>query len=127
MATQPHSQRGPGAALSKSILVVDDDHEVREAISLALMDEGYSIQEASNGADAIAHLENSADPPLVILLDLLMPVMNGEEFRCNQQHHGLWPAVPVVVMSAHPNIAETAAQIDAAAYLPKPLDLDALL
>jgi len=66
-------------------------------------------------------------PPSVILMDLMMPVMNGWEFRAEQQRDPLLSKIPVVVVSARENITEDALQVSASGYLKKPFLLQDLL
>jgi CheY-like chemotaxis protein len=112
---------------SQDILLVEDDVDVRESICEALRDEGYSVVAAANGADALAQLEHHRDvPPGLILLDLMMPVMNGVEFLDRYAADPSLPDVPVVVMSANP-AASGQLRTDVLLYLRKPIDLDRLL
>lgn len=109
---------------SRPVLVVEDDDSVRNFISLALEDEGYPVVTAPNGAAALDLVREVA--PRVILLDMRMPVMDGWAFaRAYRAAPG--PHAPIVVLTAARDTAERAAQIDAAAYLAKPFDLDDLL
>ena len=114
------SQAGAG------ILIVEDDFDVRDMLSLVLQNEGYSVATAANGREAIEYLRGGAAPCL-ILLDLMMPVMNGWEFRTVQQQDPSLSPIPVVVLSADGRIQEKAASIDAASYLKKPIEFDLLL
>lgn len=108
------------------ILVVEDDTDVREALSDALRDEGYPVQEAAHGQAALQCLEAGALPAL-ILLDLAMPVMNGTEFRLRQLADPRLAAIPTVVLSASANIAERVAGLQVEHLVPKPVDLDVVL
>ena len=84
------------------ILVVDDDADVREGITIALADEGYEVVQAKNGADALAVLERlgSAGAPSIILLDMTMPVMDGATFRARQLADARIAPIPVIFCSA---------------------------
>jgi CheY-like chemotaxis protein len=101
--------------------LVDDDPDIRESMSMVLQAEGYVVETAANGAEALEKLRVSPTPSLV-LLDLMMPVMNGWRFL--ELVNGGRPAdFPVVVVSAGvPPKPE-----NAVSYLRKPVDLDALL
>lgn len=106
-----------------SILVVDDDEEVREGLCDALMDEGYRVTTAANALDAIRGVARSARPDL-ILMDLCMPVMDGYEFLEQRVTDDVLSEIPVIVVSASTGkrIAQPGVEI-----LKKPVDLDALL
>jgi CheY-like chemotaxis protein len=110
----------------KSILVVEDDAATREAVTLVLEDEGYAVTAVANGREALLHLRQAA-PPNLILLDLMMPVMNGWEFRQQQAQDPALQSIPVVVISADASVPQKAAALGATDYLIKPIDLDQLL
>jgi CheY-like chemotaxis protein len=82
------------------ILVVDDDADFRSAITTVLEDEGYSVLTAVDGQDALKRLRHGARP-CVIILDLMMPIMDGPAFLDAQQASSELATIPVVVMSAH--------------------------
>ena len=107
----------------RTILIVEDDQGLRDMLKVALSLEGANVVTAANGAAAlnvaIAHL------PDLIVLDLMMPVMSGEDFRRAQLANAAIAHIPVVIVSAHPQIAVIAERIAAAGYRPKPLDIDA--
>lgn len=110
------------------ILVVDDDEAIREFVSLALSDEGYVIQTAQDGADALA-LADQAQPSL-ILLDMRMPVMDGWAFVSSYRaapKQGTVGTAPIVIMSAATDASAYAKQVKADAYLAKPFDIDQLI
>ena len=81
------------------LLVVDDDHDVREVVAQVLEDEGWAVESASDGVFAVEHLDRST-PPGLILLDLMMPRMNGwevlEAISARPGLHG----VPIVILTA---------------------------
>ncbi len=107
-------------ARRRTVLVVDDDELVREALSLALELEGYDTVRAADGIDALLALRTGARPD-VILLDLEMPVMPGWEFRERQLADPALADIPVVVVSS------SLRQVSADRRLRKPFDLDVLL
>jgi DNA-binding response OmpR family regulator len=110
------------------ILLIEDDRDVREAIAEVLEQEGYAVAVAKNGMDALELLGVEARPlPAVILLDLMMPVMDGWQFSALQQKNARWASIPVVILSADSHVGEKAESLHAAAYLRKPIDLDQLL
>ena len=106
------------------ILGVDDDEGIRELIAMALSDEGYTVQLACHGAEALALVEQ--DPPDLILLDMRMPVMDGWEFAwALREIRGT--QVPIVALTAGCDGANLADQIAAAGLVAKPFELDHLL
>ncbi|MCL6649377.1 MAG: response regulator [Chloroflexi bacterium] len=109
----------------RRILVVEDDPTVCLVLRDALEDEGYTIRVARNGTQALAALEEWQ--PDVIVLDLLLPAVNGREFRTQQLVHPEHARVPVVLLSAVQDLPVEAARLGAAAALAKPFDLDELL
>jgi CheY-like chemotaxis protein len=113
-------------AIRASVLVVDDDADIRETISLVLQDEGYGVACVANGAEALVYLRSHPHPSL-ILLDLMMPVMDGIEFRAEQRRDPELAPIPVVVISASGNMREKSSQLAAAALIQKPIALDTLL
>jgi DNA-binding response OmpR family regulator len=105
------------------VLIVEDDPDLREMMAQLLSLEGFCAETAANGRDALEYLSRG-DIPEVILLDLMMPVMDGWEFRRQQQRDPALAGLPVVVLSALD--ASRGANLGAA-YLKKPLDFDRLL
>lgn len=103
------------------VLIVDDDGDVRSVLSELLTDEGYSVVTAENGAAALRLLK-SGERPCVILLDLMMPVMDGWELAAALRSEPELSGIPWVVISA----AYEARPMDAR-FLAKPIDLDSLL
>lgn len=109
---------------STSILIVDDDATIREVLSLALADEGYTTITASDGSVALAQV--ASQPPALILLDLRMPIMDGWAFaRAYRQMPP--PHAPIIVLTAARDAAAYAADIAPTAVLPKPFNLDELI
>ncbi len=106
------------------VLVVDDDISISAVLAEFLEEEGYAVEVAKNGLDALAQLRNGLRPCL-ILLDWKMPVMGGAQFRVEQQQDDELAAIPVAVISAH--ITQDATEhVDADAILPKPFTLGEL-
>lgn len=112
----------------EGVFVVEDNADILLAITQVLEDEGYTVRAAANGRDALAMLR-AADIPLprVILLDLMMPVMDGWAFRAEQLADPTLADIPVIVLTADGNAAEKAAQLACAGGLRKPVDLLTLL
>src|ERR687886_537552 len=115
----------PFMPTSKRVLVVDDDDGVRTAVADVLELEGYEVITASNGVEALEQVRTAR--PDAVVLDLMMPVMDGWTFMeaCRQEE--LCDGTPVLVMSAYRNLAETAASLGANACIAKPFDLEVLL
>jgi CheY-like chemotaxis protein len=106
------------------VLVVDDDPDILDAICDILEGEGYRVARARHGAEALERVE--AEQPAIILLDLMMPVMDGVTFAQALKERPERGRIPIVVISADGN-PQRAASIGAAGYLAKPFDIDALL
>ena len=113
--------RGPGP-----ILVVEDDPALREALTLILEREGHTVVAAAEGQKALDILRGPSRPSLV-LLDLMLPVMDGFEFRVQQRQDPRVADVPVIVLSAGGDLERKTAGMTAAACLHKPIDIDELL
>ena len=110
-----------------TILVVEDDPGIRQLLAVFLEHNGYRAISVPNGLEALTYLHNSLDVPQFILLDLMMPVMDGAEFRRAQQEDPRLAPIAVAVMSAAENIQAQAPTLTADAYIPKPIDFDVLL
>ncbi len=114
------------------VLIVEDDSDLRQAICQILEEEGYSVRSAADGAEALAALEREAQPCL-ILLDLMMPGMNGWEFLEKKNVDARFVAYPVVVVSAYLDRPPAGLPAFAAPHLRvegvirKPLDLNELV
>jgi CheY-like chemotaxis protein len=113
-------------APGKSILIVEDDADLREALSAVLRDEGYFVAMAADGREALDRLRRQWRPSL-ILLDLTMPVMNGWQFRAEQRRDPALSGIPVVVLSAGEHLAEQMVPLGIKDYVRKPIALDHLL
>jgi CheY-like chemotaxis protein len=107
------------------VLIVEDDADLREMMAQLLFLEGFRSATVSNGREALAYLHDGTERPEVILLDLMMPVMDGWEFRRLQQADPAVADVPVIVLSALD--ASRASDVNAEAFLKKPLDFDRLI
>jgi CheY-like chemotaxis protein len=109
-----------------TILLVEDDLDVREALAETLRDEGYEVECAADGEQALGYLRAGGRPGL-ILLDLMMPRMSGSEFRMVQKIDPLLSHLPVVLLSADGRMEEKARALETAGAIRKPIDLDVLL
>lgn len=110
----------------RNILIVEDDDDLREAMSLILQSAGYRVVEAQDGAEALDRLRSSGSFCL-ILLDLFMPVMNGWDFRAAQLSEPSFAGVPIVVISADEGSPIAAAGLGAVDSMVKPIDFGRLL
>jgi len=115
----------PAAAAHCPVLIVEDDADLREMMAQLLTLEGFQAATVANGREALEYLHSSEHKPDVILLDLMMPVMDGWEFRRKQQSDPHVADVPVIVLSALDQ--SRASDVAADAFLKKPLDFDRLL
>ena len=110
---------------AETILVVDDDPDILEALSEILETEGFSIRRARNGQEALDRLREGS--PALILLDLMMPVMDGWEFSKRMKQLKEHAKTPIIVLSADRNVAAKARDIGAVGHLAKPFELVHLL
>jgi CheY-like chemotaxis protein len=106
------------------VLIVEDDNDVREFMGILLQSQGYETSVAANGAEALQRLEEHR--PCVILLDVMMPVMDGWEFRMRQLADPALADIPVVCLTAMYDPAEVVSRLRVRC-LPKPVDLPVLL
>lgn len=106
------------------ILVIEDDHAIRQVLTQILGDDGCHVQCAVHGQDALEYLDQAAQLPQLILLDLMMPTMDGFTFRSHQRQHPRLRDIPVVLLSAITiNLdPRQCAALDAVAFLAKPID-----
>jgi CheY-like chemotaxis protein len=109
------------------VLVVEDDDHIRDAIAEILSEHGFSVQTAANGCEAIDVLRGANERPQLILLDLMMPVMDGWAFRTAQLADPSLSSIPVVILSAVRDLRRHGGALRAADVLPKPLDVPRLL
>jgi CheY-like chemotaxis protein len=108
-----------------AILVVEDDRETQDVLRVALTADGYLVSLAATGRDGIDHLR-SHDETCVILLDLMLPDMDGSQFRAIQRRDRSLAWIPVIVMSGALDVDIRARTMMAQGVLNKPFDLDAL-
>jgi CheY-like chemotaxis protein len=104
------------------ILVVDDDPDIRDSLKEVLEDEGYTVNSVANGREALEYLRGG-QRPCVILLDLMMPVMDGWQFRREQKQDPTIAGIPLIVITA---TGKRPVLIDADELVMKPLDLGRL-
>jgi CheY-like chemotaxis protein len=107
------------------VLIVDDDADLLTSVSLVLEDRGNEVSSACNGRDALQWLQQTSTQPDLILLDLMMPVMDGWAFRRAQCDHPTFRSIPVVVFTAVGNI-QNRADLGDVRILHKPFDVEDL-
>jgi CheY-like chemotaxis protein len=105
------------------VLLVEDDGDLRDAMADTLEESGYSVAAVSNGLECLEWLREADRPPSLILLDLMMPVMDGWQFRVEQLKDPKLAAIPVVILSAMASPAVN----DNVEHLKKPVKLQPLL
>jgi CheY-like chemotaxis protein len=110
-----------------TVLIVDDEPGIRTMLAELLEDEGYTSTTAVDGADALAQLMACPERPALILLDVMMPRMNGWELLNALQQHAALNAIPVVILSAQVVRPQSVATNNVVAHLTKPIDLEHLL
>lgn len=111
---------------SKRIFVIEDDLHIRESLKEVLEIEGFNVFSAVNGQDALDKLRGGEKADL-ILLDLMMPVKDGFQFRAEQEMDPNISNIPVIIMSANGKLAAKKELGSVKGYLKKPINLDALL
>jgi len=107
--------------MAHTVLVVDDDADIRESLRMALECEGFDVRTAANGVQAVANME--AERPCFVILDLMMPVMDGWEVAERMHMEERLASIPVCVVTATPEWAPT----DSECVMQKPIDLRRLL
>src|SRR5260221_9192983 len=86
-------------AVAEEIVVVEDEEEAREVLLQILQFEGFQVRGFGNGADALAYLQSGAAPCLIVL-DIVMPVMDGRKFRAAVMENPTWARIPTVIVTA---------------------------
>jgi two-component system response regulator MprA len=109
------------------ILVVDDDQDIRETMMEILEESGFDVSGASDGRQALQLLSTDRPAPDLILLDLMMPNMNGFQFREEQLKNPAHASIPVAVLTADGGAREKSEKINASGFLRKPLKIQPLL
>lgn len=109
----------------KTIVIIDDDEDMRSTLADVLAEEGYAVRCFANGAEALRHLKHHHRDASLILLDLEMPVMDGWTFRREQERDRRLKRIPVIAMSASADLGVP--NPHAAAMFSKPMDVDELV
>lgn len=110
---------------SAPILIVDDDLDIRELLAEALEDLGFAAVTAANGLEAAKLIRSMETPPSIILLDLMMPVMDGYEFLQERSRDPLLAAVPVAIITAGHGVDPD--RLGKTTIIPKPIDVPLLV
>jgi two-component system response regulator MprA len=109
------------------VLIIEDDHDIRDALEQVFVDEGYEVDCAEDGVEGLAKLRASGPKPAVIVLDLWMPRMDGLAFRRAQLGFDEMADIPVVVVTAGGVAPQEAAALGLSYVLLKPVDLSIVL
>ncbi|HTV21951.1 MAG TPA: response regulator transcription factor [Polyangiaceae bacterium] len=112
---------------SAHILVVEDDADIRESVVEILEDEGHTVTAAADGREALDQLLSASPRPDLILLDLMMPVMSGYQFREEQLKVPSLASIPVLIVTADVNARAKVDSLKAAGFVQKPLKIQPLL
>lgn len=115
------------AAAAKHILIVEDDEDIRDSLVELLEEHGYPTSGVSHGGHALDSLRASQERPCLIVLDLMMPVMDGREFRETQLKNPELAKIPVIVMSAYRDLDALIPELEPVGVLKKPLRVQELL
>lgn len=113
--------------MTTSVLLVDDDPDIRELIATLLAARGYEVTTASNGLEALESLRRASMLPALILLDVMMPKMDGWAFRAAQVRNERLAAIPVVLLSASSDVDQLALERGMTGSVRKPFGLKELL
>ncbi len=113
---------------NKRILIVEDADDLRAIMGELLEEEGYEVIGAENGREALDRLASTEPLPRLILLDLMMPQMDGYEFRAEQRKHPRLSAIPVLLMTARGELDARADELGVSGCLKKPFkDIETIL
>lgn len=112
-----------GQRAVKPVLIVEDDKSIRDALQELLESEGYPVISATNGSKALTFLRAAEVLPRIILLNLMMPVMNGIQFRAEQEQDARLGAIPVILMTADRQIESKRMKIGARGFVRKPFEI----
>jgi CheY-like chemotaxis protein len=111
--------------MSAHVLIVEDDDDLRDDLAFLLARKGYQVETASNGKRALEKI-GQVGPPCIILLDLMMPIMDGWQLRAELLKDPALAPVPVVLLSGMADVDEAARSLAAVDHLGKPINLDKL-
>src|SRR5882672_10029747 len=119
---QPHT---PHVAPRQTVLLVDDDADLRDSMAVLLETEGFDVIDASNGKDALAYLRSGAKVAAIVL-DLAMPVMNGWQFLAERQRDPVFAKIPTIVVSGSSDATKRRRELGNLPVLTKPIHFDEL-
>jgi CheY-like chemotaxis protein len=111
----------------QKILIVEDNPSILNIMKLAVENAGYEVCTSMNGHDGLELLSDMKTLPSLIILDLIMPIMNGFEFRKSQLSDGRLAHIPVILLTANNNFKESKEKLQAHEFLNKPVDIKDLL
>lgn len=112
---------------AKRLLIVEDSADYRALLTKLFKKNGYVVDCASNGQEALAHLAGDTPLPNLILLDLMMPVMDGFEFREKQNQESRLAKIPTILMTAHGDLQSARDRLGLLDYVRKPVEMADLL
>ena len=113
----------PGSSISSHILIVEDSPDVASFLKRLLEREGFTVDSALNGREALEFLRATPGLPAVIILDLVMPVMDGYQFRQEQERDGRLAPIPIIVMASEMNLESIRMRLGAKASIRKPIEI----
>jgi two-component system, chemotaxis family, chemotaxis protein CheY len=111
--------------IARRVLVIEDERAIRETIAAFLEESDYEVAQVGDGRDALASMRSAL--PDVVIVDLKLPRMNGPEFVQEMRADPRLAAVPIIILSADPGLADAAEALGARGALAKPFHLDVLL
>lgn len=111
--------------MKKRVLVIDDDRAICEAIEVALSLEGYEVMTLTRGDDVVNHVR--AFGPHIVLLDFLLSGKDGSEVARELRANTHTKAIPIVLLSAHPNVSDVAEHADVDGFIAKPFGINDLV
>lgn len=114
-------------AKNRKLMIIEDSMDIQLILKDLFTGEGYEVSCASNGQEALDLLNSAEELPQLILLDLMMPVMDGFQFRDHQTKDSRLSHIPVFIMSADTNIQTKKIRTAAVQAFKKPVDIDQLL
>ena len=129
-ASQGQDAIPPGSGVAtarRTVLVVDDDPDTLDVIATVVEEAGYDVMRAANGREALRRLHESRGRCDLILLDLMMPVMNGWAFRHRQRDTPAFARIPVFLMSAGAHLSVVREELQASGCVAKPVDVAEIL
>lgn len=128
--TQAHAARAAASTELRTILVIDDDPAILEIVAWVLEDAGYTVAAINNGREALQWIqaaEAAGEPPALILLDLAMPGMNGQQVVAALRRKWRATTIPIIIISADPQAHLREQELGAVYTLIKPFEMEGLL